>query len=232
MVFTSVFICTFLKSGVIANNDLGWRGFLPAQFMLLMWAVELLRSWGDQRAVTSRLQTILASTIPLLLILGIVSTIYSAITLRTSEILNDREGEHAIGRRTFAARRVYEKLREILPVTAVVQQNPVLENPVYWGLYANRQTAVGVGSCGVVFGGTGRGCEELYRALAAIFEPGGQPDQVETICRRLGIDVLVVTSGDPVWSTPGSWVWERSPLVSADDARAFLMKSPAFAETR
>ena len=63
--------------------------------------------------------------------------------------------------------------------------------------------------------------------------PGGRPDQVETpSAAGSGIDVLVVTSGDPVWSTRGSWVWERHPLVSADDARAFLMKSPAFAETR
>ena len=37
MLVTSTLICTFLRSSVIGNNDLGWRGFLPAQFVLLLW---------------------------------------------------------------------------------------------------------------------------------------------------------------------------------------------------
>ncbi len=41
MAGVSLAVCTLLKSGVIANNDLGWRGFLIAQFMLLIWAVDL-----------------------------------------------------------------------------------------------------------------------------------------------------------------------------------------------
>jgi hypothetical protein len=229
MVFTSVLICTFLKSGVITNNDLGWRGFLPAQFMLLIWAEELFRSWQEQRTGASRLYRILAPALPLVLMIGIVSTMYSAITLRVTEILNDQDGEHAIGKKNFAARTAYEQLRELLPVTAVVQQNPTLENPVYWGLYANRQTAVGGADCGSAFGGSGRGCEQIYSALAAIFESGAQADQVEPLCRRLKIDALVVTSGDPIWNVPDSWAWKRPPVVSTNDARAFLISSPNLA---
>ena len=41
MVATTTLICTFLRSGVIGNNDLGWRGFLPAQFVLFLWSVDL-----------------------------------------------------------------------------------------------------------------------------------------------------------------------------------------------
>ncbi len=233
MVFVCVLICTFLKSGVITNNDLGWRGFLPAQFMLLIWAVEVFRSWGEKWMSASRPYKVLASALPLLLMIGIVSTAYSAVTLRVSEILNDRNDvEHAIGKKNFAARQVYEQLREILPVTAVVQQNPTLENPVYWGIYANRQTAIGGAGCGIAFGGSGRDCDQLYAALAALFGPDAQADQVELLCRRLKVDVLVVTSGDPVWSIADSWVWKRNPFVSTGYARAFLMKSPDFAETR
>jgi len=161
--------------------------------------------------------------------MGILSTLYSAVTLRVVEILNDREDGHSTGKRNFAARQVYEQLREVLPVTTVVQQNPTLENPVYWGIYGNRQTAVGGGKCGSEFGGNGRGCDQLYAALAAIFESGAPPDNVESLCHRLHIDVLVVTSGDPVWSVPDSWVWKRNPLVSAGAARAFLIESASLA---
>lgn len=226
MVFTSVLMCTFLKTGVITNNDLGWRGFLPAQFMLLIWAVEVLRSREEKWIRASRLYAILAPALPLLLIVGMVSTAYSAVTLRTAEILNDLGAGHAAGKQTLAARLVYEQLRKTVPVTAVVQQNPALENPVFWGIYADRQTAIGVSSCGIEFGGTAPGCDPLYTALAAIFESGVPAKQVEQLCRRLKIDVLVVTSGDPVWNIPDSWVWKRAPLISASNARAFLMKPP------
>ena len=43
LVSMPVLVCTFLRSGVITNNDLGWRGFLIAQFMLLIWAIDYVR---------------------------------------------------------------------------------------------------------------------------------------------------------------------------------------------
>ena len=46
---TSTFICTFLRSGVIGNNDLGWRGFIPAQFVLLLWAIDI---FGDRERLS------------------------------------------------------------------------------------------------------------------------------------------------------------------------------------
>ena len=42
MAATSILICTFLRSSVIGSNDLGWRGFLLAQFILLLWAVDIV----------------------------------------------------------------------------------------------------------------------------------------------------------------------------------------------
>lgn len=233
MFFTSVLICTFLKSGVITNNDLGWRGFLPAQFILLLWATDVLRRpRNEEGSGASRLHAILAPALPLLLVIGIVSTAYSLATLRAAEILNDLGGEHAAGKETLAARLIYEQLRQTLPPTAVVQQNPTLENPVFWGIYANRQTAIAGATCGKEFGGTAGDCDQLYAALAALFEAGDQTDQVEPLCEQLKIDVLVVTRGDPVWSMPDSWVWKRNPVVNTGDARAFLMELPARSEKR
>src|SRR5262249_17333828 len=42
MVGVSLMLCTFLRSTLIGNNDLGWRGFLIAQFVLLLWTADLL----------------------------------------------------------------------------------------------------------------------------------------------------------------------------------------------
>jgi len=46
MIATSAVTCTFLRSSVIGNNDLGWRGFLIAQFGLLLLAVDVLSDWN------------------------------------------------------------------------------------------------------------------------------------------------------------------------------------------
>ena len=50
MLAVSTLICTFLKSSVIGNNDLGWRGFLPAQFVLLLWSVDI---WMERAKLTA-----------------------------------------------------------------------------------------------------------------------------------------------------------------------------------
>jgi len=44
----SVLVSTFVRSGVIATNDLGWRGFLPAQFVMLLWGAEFLMRRGER----------------------------------------------------------------------------------------------------------------------------------------------------------------------------------------
>ena len=50
----SVLVCTFLRSGTLEGNDLGWRGFLPAQFVMLLWAAALMVQRGE-RAEASQL---------------------------------------------------------------------------------------------------------------------------------------------------------------------------------
>ena len=102
--FVSVLICTFLKSGlksaVITNNDLGWRGISPCAIHAADMGRGSVPILGEKRMSASRPYTVLASVLPLLLMIGIVSTAYSAVTLRVSEILNDRNVEHAIGKKT------------------------------------------------------------------------------------------------------------------------------------
>ena len=223
LVLTSVGICTFLKSGVISNNDLGWRGFLPAQFMLLIWAVEFFSPPERWAGLPNRTYALLSPVLHLLLVIGTLSTAYSLGMLRMGEIFNDRAPEYAAGKRMYAAREVYTTLRTLLGTGAIVQQNPALENPVSYGLYSNRQTSVAEPGCGATFGGSMQKCREVYPALAAVFQPGARAEDVDAICRRLSIDALVVTSGDPVWNASDSWIWKRVPAVSTNFARAFLM---------
>ena len=65
----TIFIASFFKSD-ISNNDLGWRGWLPGQFILLIWGVDVINQFfshgwkkgesnsGAQRPISQQLRII------------------------------------------------------------------------------------------------------------------------------------------------------------------------------
>jgi hypothetical protein len=58
MLAISTLICSFLRSA-IGYNDLGWRGFLVAQFVLLLWSVDLFAELKTLSFVTTRRKQLL-----------------------------------------------------------------------------------------------------------------------------------------------------------------------------
>jgi len=213
MAATSVLICTFLRSGVISNNDLGWRGFLPAQFILLLWAVEL---WDDGLLWIPRRGLIIA-----LLILGVAGTVYEACMLRFYYVaVVDFDG-----RRTYALRQAYEGLKNHLPQDAIVQHNPnAIPGDPFYGLYADRQAAAETSQCGVVFGGDPALCAGIIGPINNLFDKPRAVDagRVDGVCKDLSIDALVVKDTDKVWADKSSWVWKKQPDLANDYARVFL----------
>jgi hypothetical protein len=222
MAATSLLICTFVRSTVIQNNDLGYRGMLLAQFILLLWAVDLL----DGRKAARRPLVIV------LIVLGVASSIYEAASLRLYAVVSDvtplprytwLNPAAGAGRRLYEARAAYERLKTMLGPDAIVQQNPDT-NPgdLPWGLYAERRTVADTLSCGTTLGGDPSECAPVMRMIAPMFQGTATPDQVDAACRALGISALVVKDTDPVWSVPGSWMWRRKPLISGEHVRVFL----------
>src|ERR1039458_2311311 len=216
MAATSLLICTFVRSTVIQNNDLGYRGVLLAQFILLLWAVDLL----DGRKAARRPLVIV------LIVLGVASSIYEAASLRLYAVVSDvtplpsytwLNPAADTGRRLYEARAAYERLKTVLAADAIVQQNPDTNSAdPPWGLYSERRTVADTLSCGTVLGGDPRECTAVLRLIAPMFQGTATPDEVDRACRALGISALVVKGTDPVWSVPGSWVWQREPLLTGD----------------
>ena len=54
MVSASLFISIFLRSNTIDNNDLGMRGMLIVQFVLVLWGADVLLEWRSHKASTGR----------------------------------------------------------------------------------------------------------------------------------------------------------------------------------
>jgi hypothetical protein len=228
MLATSFTICSFFRSNTIANNDLGWRGALLAQFVLLIWAADL---WEDGLFPAGKRWS---SAVGVMLILGAAPIVYDITLMRIYPVLSDDLAiprynwlapDHQLGERTFALRQTYERLGTLLSQRAIVQQNPnAVPGDLFYGLYADRQTAAEGGACGTVFGGPPALCPGLLMPINELFSPSAHLSyaQVEGICRELSIDTVVVKDTDGIWGDKASWVWNAEPFVANRYSRAFL----------
>jgi hypothetical protein len=222
MAAVSILVCTFLRSNLIGNNDLGWRGFLIAQFVLLLWAADLLADWPGIRS-----RALLTS----LIALGAAGTLYDVAILRLYPVLADRGAvpmvawmspDRQLGKRTYAARQTYEWVDRQTPQTAVIQYNPkvaIQDTPA--GLYSDRRAIAAGPDCLCTFGGDLRQCTPILATLEKLYakEPG--PESFQEVCRAMPIDMLVAKDTDPVWENRAGWVWEQQPVFANEYFRVF-----------
>jgi len=218
MVATSFLIGSFVRSNTLATNDIGWRCFLQAQFVLLLWGAVLLdRGWARPSSLTPRCWRVAS----VMLLVGVLGTAYQVVTLRLYPVeWVDADG--LAGKRIYALRAAYERLATQLPRDAIVQYNPETDMQESHLFYSGHGAAVGMPRCGVVFGGRASLCEPRAAAVESLFHPSpGRAAPPDSVCRAYGIDVILAVNTDPVWKQPESWVWTRPPLLANSYVRAF-----------
>ncbi len=229
MIATSILICTFLRSSVIGCNDLGWRGFLLAQFILLLWAVEIVGERNAPEFLTARQRRMLAA----FLILGGAGSLYDLALTRAYPILADRGAvppldwmspDRQFGRRTFAARSAYQWAQSMTPETAIIQFNPQVvfqDTPAM--LYSGRRAMASNLLCNTAFGGDPRQCAPIVSRIRQVYPAAGQPAApgLRDLCLNLPIDLIVAKDIDTVWKDPASWVWTGKPVFANNYMRLF-----------
>ena len=238
MIAVSVGICTFIRSGVSVGNDLGWRGFLPAQFILLLWGADLIIQRGEtavQAGRTFHSGWLRSPVWAPLILLGLAGTIYELVLLRSFFLWNDRgvtaspfhAPDRHFGERAMELRRAYDAIHQILPANAITQDNPEWHHfDFFAGLYSERQTAVADPDCGTLLGGDPANCTAAFANLSAIFDGRSDMtwDRVRAVCRALAIDALVVDDLDGAWQQPQSWTWQAEPFFAEGRARVYLIR--------
>jgi hypothetical protein len=239
IVGTSFLVGSFMRSTTIHSNDLGWRCFLQAQFVLLLWGALLADDWWSSRRSAQPSRIKMAEFARVLAAIGLLGTAYQVLMLRVYPILQDREivdpktatwldQDFQLGKRNYALRSVYGSLTKSLPPDAIVQYNPDAISYIPHQLYSGHSAAAGLPLCGAVFGGDLLHCEDRAKFVVHLFEKPTQADSadLDAMCREFGIDVLLADDLDSAWQKPDSWVWTRKPMLANDHVRAFGCGGP------
>ena len=210
---TVFLVGTFLKSSVIANNDLGWRAWLPGQFILLIWGVDVLETWfvhplprETRPGENQRTRRFLAT----LLILGVVTSGMDLALLRLARTVYSQAGASERG---YAARQAYEYIRDHVPADVITQNNPLDELDRPSGLYGSHQMIVSdrTGGYGVPLDAY----KQLANGVGAIFtDESANWEALDALCRRYSIQVIILKDTDPTWKQMTALQRERPPLYA------------------
>jgi hypothetical protein len=229
MVGASVTLCTFLASDTADGfNDLGWRGFMPAQFILLLWTVKLL----DARAPETRLRKTQYGALILLLAIGVSGTLLDLTLLRgfnafiDSEWFNRWNGtpnvHRRLGERSAALADTYFWIRSHTRTNAVVEMNPD-QLAFFYGLYAERPGLAIAGECDAYSGQTTE-CGTAKLVVRPLFNGSATMEDFPEVCRFFPLDIVVVADNDAVWQTRDSWIRHYQPVYSTEFTKVFACR--------
>jgi hypothetical protein len=213
----SFFIGTFTRSTLIENNDLGWRAWLPGQFVLLIWGVDVMSQFAMPSQKLPALTPVTKYNLVVLIAFGVATTILDVTLLRFG--YNFAYGSE-VGHHIFSARQAYTVINQTLPEDVIVQYNPALAINRPSGLYGMRQSAI---SDRTAYGVSLDEYNAKVAMVGRIFTQTNVQswDSIDALCKENFIDVIVVAESDPLWKSLDLLDRQRTPLYK-DDYNAAL----------
>lgn len=200
-----------LRSTLITSNDLGWRAWLPGQFILLIWGVDVLENLVFASKPAASITGEAKKNKNLLLVflsIGILTSVVDAVLLRTAwPIMTGAE----VTRKYYSARLAYDYLRDNIPADVITQNNPLnyIDRPS--GLYGTHQMVIADRT------GYGVSLEDFNKsvnAVGVIFMSRNVTDWqfTDQACQKYLIDILILEDADPIWDSIPSLRMQRPPL--------------------
>ena len=216
---------SFLYSTLEQINDLGIRGWLLGQFVLLVWATDVIQKWLENKAPTPKnifsvigKRPRIGKALQFVLIIGILTTTLEAFYTRMWPILvdwnvagfpNSLSPDTNFGSRTYDAKLAYEYINTHLPIDAIIQYNPdiYLDRPS--GLYGERQIAI---SDIAAYGIPETTFKIMQSDVATIYERDTTWEEIDNKCAEYSIDTLVINDLDPLWNRLPGLEIQRNPV--------------------
>jgi len=227
LILTIIILLSFVHSNVIVINDLGIRGWIPLQFVLVVWAVDLLNGKSSQPkpSILSTIRSIsdnkrLGNLLSIFFVIGIFSSLTDLTAARTWPILvdlnivgfpNELSPDIRLGERTYAGRQTYDYIQTHVPDTLIIQNNPAINLERPSGLYGNHQMAI---SDRTAYGIPADEYQQMTEGIREIFDAQNVLDWnlLDQICNNYSIDAIVVGDTDPLWSSIDDLGRERPPI--------------------
>ncbi len=226
LVIVSIIILSFLRSTIIVINDLGIRGWLPMQFILVVWSSDVIfQIAGERKWISPNIFKRVSGTktlglaLGVMLVIGYLTMSLEFFSLRTWPFLvdlkivgapNGLSPDAHLGERTYSARLAYAFLSDNTPSSVIVQNNPLdfLDHP--GGLYGNHQMII---SDRTAYGVSPAAFRALADGVGTIFtEQAENWDMIDASCRQYSINILIIKDLDPLWSSLETLKKERPPL--------------------
>jgi hypothetical protein len=191
-----------LRSDVI-NNDLGWRAWLPGQFVLLVWGVDFAEMLFFNKSGV--MPTFLKpgeivktkNFLRVLIVIGILTSTMDAVFQR---ILWPVRAGMEIGERSYSAHLAYDYLRDHIPADVITQNNPLTAADRPSGLYGTHQMVISDRS---PYGVPLDAFDKLVNEVGVLFTNEKITDWrlTDRICKEYSIDILIIKDIDPVWDS-------------------------------
>lgn len=216
-----LFIGSTMRSTLITSNDLGWRAWLPGQFVLLVWSVDVFEYLSSASQNFGSLKISEAAKnrklMQIFIVIGILTTAFDAVLLRVAwPVMTGPEAP----RQYYSARFAYEYVSENIPPDAIIQNNPLsfIDRPS--GLYASHQMVI---SDRTAYGVSQTEFDFWAEKISRIFTSIDLDDWrlVDASCKENSIDILVFADEDPVWKSLAVLRAQREPLYENEHYAIF-----------
>lgn len=205
-------LCTFVASTLRGNNDLGWRGFLVAQFVLLVWALPITaRLWNGGISGWWR------KALWVSLIIGFLGMATEMVNFRVRT-----DGSAVMRART--TREAYQWLASNTPTDTILTLNPNEQLDFFSALIGNRQMVSGGRAYGTFFG-VGKAGEQALADSLRFFSGQMKDPERASYLEHYRVGAILVLPSDGVWQDRNSWVWRQKPEYENFGARLFVKRN-------
>lgn len=217
---------TFVRSSV-AQNDLGWRAFLPLQLGLLLMAVlglEAARKAGWSPA-WRRLVLWTGA-------LGFATTTMDVVLMRFYPMARDVAlgPEQQRAARTYSRVAAYRQLDRTDRGQYYVQHNPDVMVDFESGLLGHRRVVMADWIYGPLYGTDRETYQRHFDSLAPVFRQCGDGEQARAAAAEYQIRYWMFQRSDAVWREQGCWIWSATAVYRDENVLVVVARDGAIQE--
>jgi len=207
-------VSSCFRSTLVTSNDFGWRAWLPGQFILLIWGVDILESMVFTSKPVSSIMNEAKKNRSLLLVflsIGILTSTLDAVLLRIAWPIMTGAG---VTQKYYSARLAYDYLRDNIPANVITQNNPLnyVDRPS--GQYGAHQMVIADRADRTAYGISLDNFNKLTNDIGLIFTSENINDWqlIDRTCREHFIDILIIEDADLIWKSIPILKVQRQPL--------------------